>query len=197
MLVSKTQVSFLNPYQKLYKEILLFFLLFINYTYFQISALQKKMNRLQQNLSQINMSPCGNMAMTFHFGFNEVVLFDAINVSNFLEMILVAVICSVIAFIHEGLKIAQKTLQRRLGHSYKAVADAGSNDSNDEDIDIKGLHRETFTRKQHLILSILYFVQTISSYTLMMIFMTFNLWLCGAVILGHVIGFFLFQLLDI
>ena len=145
----------------------------------------------------MNMSLCDNTEMAFHFGYNEVVLFHAIRTSNTFEMTLVAVICFFIAFIYESLKLGEKSFKTRLRHSYRAVGDEVTEDATDAGIHVKRFYLEKITRRHHLILSIIYFIQTINSYALMMIFMTFNLWLCGAVILGHVIGFSMYQRLDI
>jgi len=44
----------------------------------------------------------------------------------------------------------------------------------------------------HFIQTILHAVQVFLSYCLMMVFMTFNAWLCIAIILGASTGYFLF-----
>lgn len=46
--------------------------------------------------------------------------------------------------------------------------------------------------KVHLLQTILHFLQIILSYFLMLIFMTYNVWLCLAVALGDTVGFFIF-----
>lgn len=46
--------------------------------------------------------------------------------------------------------------------------------------------------KSHILQTILYIIQIILSYLLMLIVMTFNYWLFVAVILGSGIGYFLF-----
>jgi copper transporter 1 len=44
----------------------------------------------------------------------------------------------------------------------------------------------------HLIQTVLHLVQIVTSYFLMLIFMTYNVWLCLAVAAGAATGFFLF-----
>nr|AKN21632.1 slc31a-2 [Schmidtea mediterranea] len=46
--------------------------------------------------------------------------------------------------------------------------------------------------KDHVIQSILHLLQTFISYLLMLAFMTFNVWICLAILLGSMIGYFIF-----
>ena len=52
--------------------------------------------------------------------------------------------------------------------------------------------RTMLLSRSHLLQSVLHVVQIIVSYFLMLIFMTFNMWLCIAVALGAGVGYFLF-----
>ena len=45
----------------------------------------------------------------------------------------------------------------------------------------------------HIIQTLMHVVQLIVSYLLMLVFMTFNLYLCAAVVLGSGVGYFLFR----
>ena len=47
-------------------------------------------------------------------------------------------------------------------------------------------------RASHLVQTVLHVVQIVVSYFLMLIFMTFNMWLCIAVALGAGVGYFVF-----
>ena len=44
----------------------------------------------------------------------------------------------------------------------------------------------------HLLQSLLHMIQVTISYSLMMVFMTFNVWLCVAVVLGAGLGYLMF-----
>lgn len=46
--------------------------------------------------------------------------------------------------------------------------------------------------KMHFLQTFLHMVQMVISYFLMLIFMTYNTWLCIAVVLGAGVGYFLF-----
>lgn len=44
----------------------------------------------------------------------------------------------------------------------------------------------------HAIQTVLHFLQSTASYTLMLVFMTYNVWLCIALVLGLAVGYFFF-----
>ncbi|GFO20063.1 high affinity copper uptake protein 1 [Plakobranchus ocellatus] len=51
---------------------------------------------------------------------------------------------------------------------------------------------KTLSSGRHLVLTCLHMLQVIFSYCLMLVFMTFNLWLCLALVLGMGVGYFTF-----
>lgn len=53
-------------------------------------------------------------------------------------------------------------------------------------------HRPTMFSVTHLLQTFLHIVQITVSYLLMLIFMTYNIWLCLAVLFGATLGYFLF-----
>lgn len=57
---------------------------------------------------------------------------------------------------------------------------------------IVSINRPTMLSWMHSFQTFLHIVQIIISYFLMLIFMTYNVWLCFAVVLGAAIGYFLF-----
>lgn len=52
--------------------------------------------------------------------------------------------------------------------------------------------RPTMFSRMHGFQTFLQIVQTVLSYFLMLIFMTYNVWLCVAVVIGTAVGYFLF-----
>ena len=62
----------------------------------------------------------------------------------------------------------------------KSQIEQGSEINNDSQSDIG-----------HFVLTLLHLVQMTLAYFLMLIVMTYNSWLCGAVILGSTVGYFL------
>lgn len=54
------------------------------------------------------------------------------------------------------------------------------------------LHRPSMFDGVHLFQTLLQMVQIVISYFLMLIFMTYNVWLCAAVTVGGALGYWLF-----
>lgn len=54
------------------------------------------------------------------------------------------------------------------------------------------VHRSRMLTCAHLVQTLLHIVQVIVSYCLMLVFMTYNVWLCLAVALGAGVGYFVF-----
>ena len=52
--------------------------------------------------------------------------------------------------------------------------------------------RYTMLSSGHAIQTVLHFLQSTASYTLMLVFMTYNVWLCIALVLGLAVGYFFF-----
>lgn len=46
--------------------------------------------------------------------------------------------------------------------------------------------------RDHLVQTLLHLVQVTLSYLLMLVFMTYNTWLCAATVVGLALGYFLF-----
>lgn len=127
------------------------------------------------------------MSMTFHFGVLEKVLFNEWQVDKVSTMVLSCVGIFFMAVIYEGIKYFRENLLWRTYNSlhYRAVNENAVPDGES--------HKppRMFSQK-HVLQTGLHMVQLIVSYLLMLIFMTYNVWLCLAVILGSATGYFLF-----
>jgi len=53
-------------------------------------------------------------------------------------------------------------------------------------------HRRRMMSLAHLVQTLLHVIQVTVSYMLMLVFMTYNVWLCLAVVAGAGLGYFLF-----
>ncbi|XP_034233772.1 high affinity copper uptake protein 1-like isoform X2 [Thrips palmi] len=128
-----------------------------------------------------------SMSMTFHFGVMEKVLFNEWQVDRVSTMVLSCVGIFFMAVIYEGIKYYRENLLWRTYNSlhYRAVNDNAVPDAEN--------HKppRMFSQK-HVLQTGLHIVQLIVSYLLMLIFMTYNIWLCLAVILGSATGYFMF-----
>lgn len=145
-----------------------------------------------------------DMAMTFHGGFDEVILFSWWKVTDIGEFIGSFLAVFLMALLYEGLKYYRKHLlwKTYTGLQYCAVAPPDKGVSNlcapDEPQNIQPvphvLERNipTMLSTAHAWQTVLHGMQVLVSYMLMLVFMTYNTWLCAAVVLGSATGYFLF-----
>ncbi|XP_026725884.1 high affinity copper uptake protein 1-like [Trichoplusia ni] len=145
-----------------------------------------------------------SMAMTFHGGFAETILFSWWKVTDVGEFIGSFFAVFLMALLYEGLKYYRKHLlwKTYTGLQYCAVAPPDKGVTNicapDEPQVIQPvphvLERNvpTMMSTAHAWQTVLHGVQVLVSYMLMLVFMTYNTWLCGAVVLGSATGYFLF-----
>ncbi|XP_052092955.1 high affinity copper uptake protein 1-like [Mytilus californianus] len=160
------------------------------------------------------------MMMYFHTGTCEHVLFKEALVSTAGEMVGACIVIFILALIYEGLKVFREHLLRKaLTPNYSSeatiskythtstdtmVIDPQSAKSNGQTVEklADGIEYRKFTQDKingqkiistsHFIQTILHVVQVFISYCLMLAFMTYNVWLCLAVILGAGAGYFMF-----
>ncbi|KAK9887614.1 hypothetical protein WA026_023573 [Henosepilachna vigintioctopunctata] len=111
-----------------------------------------------------------SMSMSFHFGSHETVLFDQWVFSTVGGLIGSMIGILIMAALYEGLKYFRKGVV---------------NEENQ-------IVQPTMWSKMHCFQTFLHMVQMILSYFLMLIFMTYNVWLCIAIVIGAGIGYFLF-----
>ncbi|KAB1280267.1 High affinity copper uptake protein 1, partial [Camelus dromedarius] len=122
------------------------------------------------------------MPMTFYFGFKNVeLLFSGL------------VINTAGAMFYEGLKIARESLLRKSQVSirYNSMPVPGPNGTI-----LMETHKtvgQQMLSFPHLLQTVLHIIQVVISYFLMLIFMTYNGYLCIAVAAGAGTGYFLFS----
>ncbi|RVE43429.1 hypothetical protein evm_011924 [Chilo suppressalis] len=144
------------------------------------------------------------MSMTFHGGCVETILFSWWNVTELGEFIGSFFAIFLMALLYEGLKYYRKHLlwKTYTGLQYCAVSPPDKGVSNicapDEPQVIQPvphvLERNvpTMLSSAHAWQTVLHGAQVLVSYMLMLVFMTYNTWLCAAVVLGSATGYFLF-----
>ncbi|KAF9406281.1 hypothetical protein HW555_013285, partial [Spodoptera exigua] len=145
-----------------------------------------------------------DMAMTFHGGYNEVILFSWWKVTDIGEFVGSFFAVFLMALLYEGLKYYRKHLlwKTYTGLQYCAVSPPDKGVANlcapDEPQVIQPvphvLERNvpTMMSTAHAWQTVLHGLQVLVSYMLMLVFMTYNTWLCAAVVLGSATGYFLF-----
>ncbi|XP_066295064.1 high affinity copper uptake protein 1-like [Branchiostoma lanceolatum] len=141
----------------------------------------------------------------FYFGHHEVVvLFLEWTINTVPALIGSCVGVFAIAMLYEGLKVWREMLIVRAQDSKKAASNSYSmasltngKSTSTLDVEIVPKATEPRTRDQicscmHALQSLLHIVQVLISYGLMLVFMTFNVWLCLSVALGAGAGYFAF-----
>ncbi|XP_078685376.1 uncharacterized protein LOC144918441 [Branchiostoma floridae x Branchiostoma belcheri] len=142
----------------------------------------------------------------FYFGHHEVVvLFLEWTINTVPALIGSCIGVFAIAMLYEGLKVWREMLIVRAADSSKAARSNSyslNNITNGKststlDVDIVPRAAEPSTRHRicncmHALQSLLHIVQVLISYGLMLVFMTFNVWLCLSVALGAGAGYFAF-----
>ncbi|XP_049955509.1 high affinity copper uptake protein 1-like isoform X2 [Schistocerca serialis cubense] len=131
------------------------------------------------------------MAMTFHTGYTETVLFDGWKINSVGGLIGSIIGIVFMAALYEGLKYYREYLFWKTynGLQYRSVSEPGEKNTTSEDNQI--VQRNMFS-SMHFFQTFLHIVQVVLSYFLMLIFMTYNVWLCLGVVIGAALGYFLF-----
>uniref|UniRef100_A0A182QWK7 Copper transport protein n=1 Tax=Anopheles farauti TaxID=69004 RepID=A0A182QWK7_9DIPT len=119
------------------------------------------------------------MQMSFHGGSCEVILFPSWATTEVGAFVGAIFGFFLLAFAYEGLKYARELL-----HASDAATRASPND--------KRTLRQALLSRSHLVQTLLHLLQVTVSYILMLIFMIYNYWLCLAVVLGAMCGYYVF-----
>ncbi|XP_074655101.1 high affinity copper uptake protein 1-like isoform X3 [Tubulanus polymorphus] len=156
------------------------------------------------------MPHMGGMKMFFHVGIKEHVLFEQWYIQSVGAMVGSCIAIFILACLYEGLKVLREYLLRKhvvairysaydmpastSGSSREAmVMETQQNGSINcpREVSYK-YHLHKMISWPHILQTMLHILQIVISYFLMLIFMTYNVWLCIAVVLGAGTGYFLF-----
>ncbi|CAH0728695.1 unnamed protein product, partial [Brenthis ino] len=136
----------------------------------------------------------GGHAMVFHANVNQEILFSGWETTNALELFGSAVAIFLAGALYEGLKYYREALHVR---ATTATGDSQVNIAKNE-CGAKGtcgganVVKYTMCSSAHFIQTFLHVIQSTASYILMLVFMTYNVWLCLALVLGMALGYFFF-----
>ncbi|XP_004531142.1 high affinity copper uptake protein 1 isoform X3 [Ceratitis capitata] len=137
------------------------------------------------------------MSMAFHFGYNETVLFSWWRFDSIMGLIGSMIAIFVMAVLYEGLKYYREFLFWKTYNllEYRPVTGPQRNPEDPQrstaSTSASPVH-PTMLSLNHLYQTGLHILQVTLSFMLMLIFMTYNVWLCIAVVLGAAVGYFLF-----
>uniref|UniRef100_W5LWQ5 Copper transport protein n=2 Tax=Lepisosteus oculatus TaxID=7918 RepID=W5LWQ5_LEPOC len=135
-----------------------------------------------------------SMQMTFYMDYKNVeLLFAGLVINSPGEMVGACIAVFLLAVFYEGLKIGREFLLRRSQVSvrYNSMPVPGPNGTV-----LMETHKTVGQRMfsmPHLLQTVLHVIQVVVSYFLMLIFMTYNGFLCIAVAAGAGTGYFLFS----
>lgn len=158
------------------------------------------------------------MSMAFHGGYTETILFEQWKIDSLSGLLWSMLLIFIMAALYEGLKYYREylfwktynALQYRpvtvteknprngtVGNNNENAANGGgSGDDGSRVVHMVGevIHKQppTMLSAMHLYQTFLHILQVTLSFLLMLIFMTYNTWLCVAVVLGAALGYFLF-----
>lgn len=156
------------------------------------------------------------MSMSFHGGYNETILFEQWKIDSLSGLLWSMLLIFIMAALYEGLKYYREHLFWRTYNALQyrpvtvteknprngAVANNngsptdGGGDDGSRVVHMVGevIHKQppTMLSIMHLFQTFLHILQVTLSFLLMLIFMTYNTWLCLAVVLGASLGYFLF-----
>lgn len=158
------------------------------------------------------------MSMAFHGGYNETILFEQWKIDSLSGLLWSMLLIFIMAALYEGLKYYREHLFWKTYNAlqYRPVTVTEKNPGNGNVANNNGLagngggsgddasrvvhmvgeviHKQppTMLSAMHLFQTFLHILQVTLSFLLMLIFMTYNTWLCIAVVLGAALGYFLF-----
>ncbi|XP_063239649.1 protein SLC31A2-like isoform X2 [Bacillus rossius redtenbacheri] len=119
------------------------------------------------------------MADYFHWGYNETILFQFWKIDSLIGLILSMVIIFAAGFLYEGLKTFRDIVV------HKSFISRKKKNGN-------RVRLSLFFEWRYVLLSVLHGVLLSLGYSFMLIYMTFNAWLGGALVVGMSVGYFFF-----
>lgn len=133
-----------------------------------------------------------HMKMWFHSDVKSVILFDEWRTNSVGGIIGSMVGIFLMAMFYEGLKYYREYLFRKSYATTNFSCISSPGDGPKALTSPPVALRKRMLSSAHLMQTFLHVVQVTLSYFLMLVFMTYNIWLCIAVVLGAATGFFIF-----
>ncbi|EDX01027.1 high affinity copper uptake protein 1 isoform X1 [Drosophila yakuba] len=148
------------------------------------------------------------MPMAFHFGYDETILFSWWHIETVAGLVGSMIAIFLLALMYEGLKYYREYLFWKTYNllEYRPVTGPQRNPeapripspaaAAPSPVQYVGevVHKQppSMLSVNHLLQTLLHVLQVTLSFLLMLIFMTYNVWLCLMVVLGAAVGYFLF-----
>ncbi|XP_043657814.1 high affinity copper uptake protein 1 isoform X2 [Drosophila teissieri] len=138
------------------------------------------------------------MPMAFHFGHNETILFSWWHIETVAGLVGSMIAIFLLALMYEGLKYYREYLFWKTYNllEYRPVTGPQRNPEAPRIPSPAAAApspvQPSMLSVNHLLQTLLHVLQVTLSFLLMLIFMTYNVWLCLMVVLGAAVGYFLF-----
>ncbi|KQS30483.1 high affinity copper uptake protein 1 isoform X2 [Drosophila erecta] len=138
------------------------------------------------------------MPMAFHFGHNETILFSWWHIETVAGLVGSMIVIFLLALMYEGLKYYREYLFWKTYNllEYRPVTGPQRNPEAPRIPSPAAAApspvQPSMLSVNHLLQTLLHVLQVTLSFLLMLIFMTYNVWLCLMVVLGAAVGYFLF-----
>lgn len=138
------------------------------------------------------------MKMYFHFGLGDTILFENCVVNTQVQLMITCFVFLLISVLYEGLRYYRQFVLKKNVKFYQLATISNQMDNETGDVETRDTVNDSEQWKRsninclHLYQSLLHVLQVAISYTLMLGFMTFNVWICIAILLGAGLGYYLF-----
>ncbi|XP_016948483.1 high affinity copper uptake protein 1 isoform X2 [Drosophila biarmipes] len=138
------------------------------------------------------------MPMAFHFGYNETILFSWWHIETVAGLVGSMIAIFLLALMYEGLKYYREYLFWKTYNllEYRPVTGPQRNPEAPRIPSPAAAApspvQPSMLSFNHVLQTLLHVLQVTLSFLLMLIFMTYNVWLCLMVVLGAAVGYFLF-----
>ncbi|XP_037943739.1 high affinity copper uptake protein 1-like [Teleopsis dalmanni] len=153
-------------------------------------------NHAQENIDVNEEKSCPS-SMVFHGGHCERILWKDWIASSIPEFLFAILVIFSVAFLYELLKCLREYLLRlTVRKEVKRMTLEMEMKSNRCHSKPKEIRTQTYLERllaaPHIIQTLINLIQIIISYLLMLVFMSYNYWICLAIILGSGLGYFFF-----
>lgn len=133
-----------------------------------------------------------HMPMYFHFSTKAIILFKEWEVSSVQGMVFSVIAVLILSALYEGLKYFREYLFKKYFSSLEYSSVSVLNDDGKTVTEIHKIARNRILSWPHAVQTVLHTIQMLVSFALMLIVMTYNVWLLLAVAVGMGIGYFFF-----
>jgi hypothetical protein len=150
------------------------------------------MVEMDMNHVEMDRNDTGGMHMTFYTGCKASILFTGWHTTSCKDMLWSCIVVLVAAVVYEGIKALRDGLHQHLRRHY-VHSEIERNVTPSDDVPMLSITSpgSGIYWCHHLLQTLLHFIQYGLGYMLMLVAMTFNVWLFLSVIVGAALGYFL------